>query len=98
MKRVYHLFTLVFVISSLSTYGQIRVVGYLPMWGDFQGAINETDFSLYTHINLSFTNPSNGKAPTVAIDASNKSLISSAVPSAHSEGTNILLSFCWGFQ
>ena len=92
MKRVYHLFTLVFVISSLSTYGQFRVVGYLPMWGDFQGAINETDFSLYTHINLSFANPSSGNVPTVATDASNNSLINSAVQGAHSEGTKILLS------
>lgn len=92
MKRFFYLFLFALLLFSQASQAQFRVVGYLPMWGDFQGAINETDFSMYTHVNLSFINPSSGNNPTITTDASNNNLINTAVQTAHAEGAKILIS------
>src|SRR5690606_20756684 len=61
-RLVYPLGTLLLCAASINlwasnTAADIKVIGYIASFTDMKAAIDKTDLSKLTHINLSFTNP-----------------------------------------
>ncbi|GAA3938403.1 T9SS type A sorting domain-containing protein [Chitinophaga oryziterrae] len=75
-----------FLISSLLSSAQFKVVGYMPSWA---GDVNAVQYSKLTHINYAFLLP-NTDGSLQAIDNSSK--LSNLVSAAHANGVKVMIS------
>ncbi|WP_143097850.1 glycosyl hydrolase family 18 protein [Chitinophaga sp. CF118] len=75
-----------FLIASLSSFAQFRVIGYVPSWS---GSLDQVQYSKLTHINYAFLLPTaSGGLQSIE----NPSKLQSLVSSAHANGVKVLIS------
>jgi chitodextrinase len=75
-----------FLITSLLSSAQFKVIGYMPSWA---GDVSAVQYSKLTHINYAFLLP-NADGSLQAIDNSSK--LSSLVSAAHANGVKVMIS------
>jgi chitodextrinase len=75
-----------FLVSSLFSSAQFKVVGYMPSWA---GDVGSVQYSKLTHINYAFILP-NADGSLQGID--NPSKLSSLVSTAHANGVKVMIS------
>ncbi|MGL1888897.1 MAG: glycosyl hydrolase family 18 protein [Reichenbachiella sp.] len=78
------------VFSSFSvSKPRFKNIGYLTTWADFDGMSAQTDFSLFTHVNIAFANPSMDGIFTTDVS---KNSILTMVEKAHAAQCKVLIS------
>ena len=83
---------IIFVLSIFSSkiFAQKPVVGYMPTYRNFPGAINTADLNILTHVDIAFVNPDwNGNITMPGGTAT-------VVSVAHAKNVKVLASICGG--
>lgn len=89
-KRILLLLVLGYLCCALPSYGQFKVIGYLPTWNGYPNSINNVDLTKVTHLNIAFANPnSSGDINTAGGTLSD---LATVVTAAHTANVKVLMS------
>jgi hypothetical protein len=72
-----------------ASFGQTKVVGYMPSYANFDGVTANTDFSNFTHVIVCFAYPNAAGAMQIDLNASQ---INTLVNKAHASGAEVFIS------
>lgn len=90
-KAAFAIFFILTLFSSKQSFGEFKIVGYIPNWVNLTTFANDFDFSRVTDLCIAFKDPnSSGDLPNMSTGENY------LVTKAHENGVRVFLSICGG--